>query len=195
MMVTNCGRRACRASRLHGELPDSTGGDATWLLVGEQLGGVAADAAKYAPAHVVDSPALSRPLAAPLARTIATVARQHKFDLVCAAASTFAKDCLPRAAAALGGAMASDVTRHELVDGRLELDSPHYAGAVTVTLRLIGSPQIVTVRASAYPAAEAGPDLSRSRISRWTPPRLLAAANTKASHRKRAPVPMSPRPA
>ena len=52
--------------------------------------------------------------------------------------------------------MASDVLRHELVDGDLQYDCPQYAGAVTATLRLIGSPQIVTVRASAYPAAKTG---------------------------------------
>ena len=53
--------------------------------------------------------------------------------------------------------MASDVVRHEVVDGRLQFDCPQYAGAVTATLRLIGSPQVVTVRASAYPAAAMEP--------------------------------------
>jgi electron transfer flavoprotein alpha subunit len=51
--------------------------------------------------------------------------------------------------------MASDVVRHEIEGGQLLLDSPQFAGAVTATLRLIGSPQVVTVRASAYPAAAA----------------------------------------
>jgi electron transfer flavoprotein alpha subunit len=133
----------------------SAGGDVSWLLLGDKLDSLATDAVRYAPVLVVDSPAIKQPLAEPLARVIASVVRERKFDLVCAAASTFAKDCLPRAAALLGGAMASDVMRHELVEGRLELDSPRFAGAVTATLRLIGSPQIVTVRASAYPAAPA----------------------------------------
>src|SRR5262245_16616723 len=136
------------------EIAVATGGDVTWLVLGDRLDHVAAEAAKYAPALAVDAPGLRQPLAEPLARVIATVARERTFDLVCAAASTFSKDCLPRAAAALGGTMASDITRHELVDGRLEVDSPRYAGAVTATLRLLSSPQVVTVRASAYPAAE-----------------------------------------
>ena len=129
------------------QIAAATGGDVTWLVLGDRLDHVAADAAKYASVLVLDSPVLNQPLAEPLARVIATVVRERKFDLVCAAASTYSKDCLPRAAAALGGAMASDVTRHELVDGQLEFDSPRYAGAVTATLRLMGSPQIVTVRA------------------------------------------------
>ena len=50
--------------------------------------------------------------------------------------------------------MASDVLRHELTDEGLHFDCPQFAGAVTATLRLIGSPQVVTVRGSAYPAAK-----------------------------------------
>jgi electron transfer flavoprotein alpha subunit len=131
----------------------ATAGDLTWLVLGAQLKSVAAEAARLAPVLVAESPGLAAPMAEPVARTIADVVRQRRFDLVCAAASTFAKDILPRAAAQLGGAMASDVMRHALVDGHLELDCPQYAGAVTATLRLLASPQFVTVRASAYPAA------------------------------------------
>jgi electron transfer flavoprotein alpha subunit len=51
--------------------------------------------------------------------------------------------------------MASDVVRHEWTGTGLQFDCPQYAGAVTATLRLIGSPQVVTVRGSAYAAAKA----------------------------------------
>jgi electron transfer flavoprotein alpha subunit len=141
-------------------IAESTGGEATWLLLGHRLDGIAAEAARFAPVVVVDSTRLEKPMAEPLARTIAAVARERKCDLICAAASTYSKDVLPRAAALLGGAMASDVLHHELVDGQLQLDSPQFAGAVVATLRLVGSPQIVTVRASAYPVAEARPSAS-----------------------------------
>jgi electron transfer flavoprotein alpha subunit len=139
---------------LASSVASATGGEVSWLVLGHRVDGVAAEAAEYAPVIVVDSPKLAHPLAEPFARTIAHVARQREFDLVAAATSTFAKDILPRAAALLGGAMASDVVRHELVDGRLLFDCPQYAGAVTATLRLNGSPQVATVRASAYPAAQ-----------------------------------------
>lgn len=133
----------------------SSGGEVAWLVLGHQAESVATEAARYAPVLVVDSPALEMPMAERVSRVIAAVVRERNHDLVCAAASTYSKDVLPRAAALLGGAMVSDVVRHELVDGRLQFDSPQFAGAVIATLRLIGSPQIVTVRASAYPAAEA----------------------------------------
>jgi electron transfer flavoprotein alpha subunit len=132
----------------------ATGGDVTWLVLGYQVKSVAADAARFAPTLAVDSPSLTHPLAEPYARTIASVVRDRQFDLICAAASTFSKDILPRAAALVGGTMASDVLRHELVDGHLHYDCPQYAGAVTATLRLMGSPQVVTVRASSYSPAK-----------------------------------------
>jgi electron transfer flavoprotein alpha subunit len=135
----------------------ATVGEVALLVLGHQLEKVAAEAARYAPVIVVDSSALEQPIAEPIARAIAAVTGERKFDLVCAAASTFSKDVLSRAGALLGGAMVSDVVRHELVDGRLQFDSPHFAGAVVATLRLLGSPQIVTIRASAYPAAEVRP--------------------------------------
>jgi electron transfer flavoprotein alpha subunit len=132
---------------------NATGGDVSWFILGDKIDVVAAEAALFAPAVVVDSPLLARPLADSFARAIATVARERRFDLVCAASSTFSKDVLPRAAALMGGAMASDIVGHESTAGGLTFDCPQYAGAVTATIRLIGSPQVVTVRSSAYQAA------------------------------------------
>ena len=131
----------------------TTGGDVTWLVLGHNVENVAAEAARFGKVVVVDSPSLEHPMAEPFARAIASIVEQRGFELVCAASSTFAKDILPRAAALLGGAMASDVTRHEVADGQVHYDSPQFAGAVTATLRLFCSPQFVTIRASAYPAA------------------------------------------
>src|SRR5687768_13670668 len=72
-----------------------TGGDSAWLVLGHKVEAVAASAATYAPVLVADSPSLAHPLAEPFARTVAHIGRQREFDLVCAAASTFAKDILP----------------------------------------------------------------------------------------------------
>jgi electron transfer flavoprotein alpha subunit len=129
---------------------DASGGSAAWLVLGENIAAVASQASAHARVFQADSPALAHPLAEPFARVIARVAHEHQFELVCAAASTYSKDILPRAAALLGGRMASDVVRHEIVDGQLLFDCPQYAGAVTATLRLAGYPQVVSVRASAY---------------------------------------------
>jgi electron transfer flavoprotein alpha subunit len=140
------------------EVVAATAGDVAWLVLGHNPEKVAKEAAQYAPVLAVDSPALDQPLAEPYARVIAAATKQRGAELLTAASSTFAKDVLPRAAALLGGAMASDVLRHELVDGRLQYDCPRFAGAVTATVRLLGSPQVVTVRGSSYAAGEALPE-------------------------------------
>jgi electron transfer flavoprotein alpha subunit len=136
-------------------IAEATGGSVAWLLLGDGIERVAAEASHFAPVIAVESPLLSQPLADSFAPAIANVVYERQFELVSAASSTFSKDVLPRAAALLGGAMASDVVCHELTPTGLQFDCPQYAGAVTATLRLIGSPQVVTVRGSAYPAAKA----------------------------------------
>jgi len=141
---------------------EASGGNVTWLVVGNQIEQVVAEASQIAPVLFVDSPSLARPMAESFGRVIASIAKDRQFDLVCAAASTFSKDVIPRAAALLGGAMASDVVRHELTEAGLQFDCPQYAGAVTATLRLIGSPQVVTVRGSAYSAATAGESIEHA---------------------------------
>lgn len=136
---------------------EATGGDATWLVLGDKIDRIAAEASHFGPVLVVESPLLAQPLADSFARAITAIVKERQFDLVCAAAGTFSRDIMPRAAALLGGAMANDVLRHELSEAGLQFDCPQYAGAVTATLRLIGSPQVVTVRGSAYPAAKIDP--------------------------------------
>jgi electron transfer flavoprotein alpha subunit len=131
-----------------------TGGDATWLLLGQAVGEAASSAATLAPVLVADSPALVQPRADRYARVIADVTRSGNFDLVTAAATTFAKDILGRAAGLLGGAMASDVVGHEFHDERLKLRRPMFAGALLATVALSGHPQVITVRPAAYPPAQ-----------------------------------------
>jgi electron transfer flavoprotein alpha subunit len=132
----------------------TTSGEVSWIVLGHQVEEVAAEASIYAPVILADAAELAHPLAEPFARIIARVVADRKFDLVSAATSTFGKDILPRAAALARGAMASDVVRHQVIDGQLIYDCPQYAGAVTASLRLIGSPQFVTVRAASYSASQ-----------------------------------------
>lgn len=130
-------------------------GDIQCLLLGHALSGVAQEASAYAPVLVADYPALANPVADRYAKVIADTVKQRGCDLVVAAATTFAKDILPRVAGLLAGAMASEVIGHEFRDGRLCLRRPLFAGAVVATVALKGAPQIVTVRPSAYAPASA----------------------------------------
>ncbi len=137
---------------------EQTNGKVECLLLGYSLAVIAQDASTYAPVLVADHPALINPVADRYAKVIADVVRQRGCDLVVAAATTFAKDILPRAAGLLGGAMASEVMGHEFRDGQLCFRRPLFAGSVVATVALLEKPQIVTVRPSSYAPASANPD-------------------------------------
>jgi electron transfer flavoprotein alpha subunit len=134
---------------------EQTQGSVECLLLGHSLATVAQDTSSYAPVLVADHPALANPVADRYAKVIAQVVKERGCDLVVAAATTFAKDILPRAAGLLGGAMASEVIGHQFRDDQLCFRRPLFAGAVVATVALHGKPQIVTVRPSAYAPANA----------------------------------------
>ena len=127
-----------------------TQGTVEWLVLGHQIEDVARQCSETAPVLCSDSPALADPVADRYARVIATVATRRNADLVVAASTSFAKDIVGRAAGLLGGAMASDVTGHELRAGELLLQRPMFAGAVTATVVLHGEPKTVTIRPTSY---------------------------------------------
>jgi electron transfer flavoprotein alpha subunit len=124
------------------------------LVLGSSLDSVAADAARFAPVIVADHALLANPTADRYARIIADVAQERDAVSIIANSTTFAKDILPRAAALLSAAMAGDVTGYSLVNGELLLRRPMYAGAATAVVTLTGRPQVITIRASAFPSAE-----------------------------------------
>jgi len=135
-------------------MAEQTDGSIECLVLGDQIQGVVDRMASYAPVLQADSPALAHPVADRFAKVIADVAAERGAELVVAASTTFAKDVVGRAAGLLGGAMASDVVGHEFRDGQLLLRRPMFAGSVTATVALQGSPQIVTIRPAAYERAE-----------------------------------------
>ena len=69
-------------------------------------------------------------------------------------ASAEGRDLAPRVAARLGVALASDVTGFELEGDALLAQHPAYTGKITVTLRLTGTPALVSLRPGALTATE-----------------------------------------
>ncbi len=135
-------------------IAEHTSGAVTSLVLGHQLETVAADACAYSAVLAVDNAALAKPLADRYAKVIADVTRGSGFDLLVAASTTWSKDIVARAAGLLGGAMVSEVVGHEFGDGQLSFRRPMFAGSVLATVALSGTPQVVTIRSSAYaPAA------------------------------------------
>jgi electron transfer flavoprotein alpha subunit len=133
---------------------EQTAGVVECLVLGHEISDVVEEAAFVSRVVGMDSSLLAIPVADRYGKVIADVAKKRNADLVVAASTTHAKDIVGRAAGLLGGAMASDVTGHEIQNGQLILRRPMFAGAVNATVALHGHLQIVTVRASAYKPAQ-----------------------------------------
>jgi len=145
---------SCSALTVARDLAAHSGERAELLVIGSGLDSVAADAARFAPVIVVDHPLLANATADRYAQTIADVTNAREAGSIVANSTTFAKDILPRASALLNAAMAGDVTGYSFVNGELLLRRPMYAGAAMATVALTGQPLVITVRASAFPAAQ-----------------------------------------
>jgi len=145
---------ACSALAVARDLAKNSGDNVELLVLGSGLDSVATDAARFAHVTVADHPLLANPTADRYARIIADVAKARDAVSIIANSTTFSKDILPRAAALLSAAMAGDVTGYSFANGELLLRRPMYAGAATAVVTLAGRPQVLTVRASAFLAAE-----------------------------------------
>src|SRR5476651_547761 len=129
------------------------GDDIHVLVAGSQCATVAEQAASIAGVkrvRVADAPRYAHPLAENLAALIKTVAADYTHIL--APATTTAKNAMPRVAALLDVAQISDVVALESTDIFVR---PIYAGNVLATVRSADRIKIMTVRTTAFAAAQA----------------------------------------
>ena len=135
----------------------ASGGSFDFLLLGSGVSVAAESLRKSGAAAVVvaDAPALAQPLADRYAKVIADTAKARGASLVVAAASTFSKDILPRAAALLDAGMLSDVIDVRADGGELTFRRVMFAGNVIATVQLDGAIKCIAVRSAAFttPAA------------------------------------------
>ena len=133
------------------------GGEVHALLVGAP--GVAAKAAELGRygadlVTVVEHAGLERYNPEAAAATAAERIRAGGYRAAFFSASAEGRDLAPRVAARLGVSLASDVTGFELHGDTLTATHPAYTGKVIVTLRLSGSPALVSLRPGAVSPAE-----------------------------------------
>ena len=137
---------------------DATGGgEAHALLLGapgiaaraEELGRYGADVV-----FVVEHEGLARYNPEAFAATAAGRLRAGDYRAAFFPASAQGRDLAPRTAAALGVSLASDVTDFELEGDAVLARHPGYTGKVILTLRLAGSPALVSLRPGAISSAE-----------------------------------------
>ena len=136
----------------------SGGGEVHALLAGAPgIASLAPELGKYGAdvVFVVEHPGLANANAESLAATAADRIRAGGYRAAIFSSSAQGRDLAPRVAAKLGVSMAADVTSLELAGDALVVKHPAYAGKVIATLRLTGSPAIVTLRPGARAAVEA----------------------------------------
>jgi electron transfer flavoprotein alpha subunit len=130
------------------------GGSFSILVIGAGAAKAAAEAQGFGAAKilVVDDASLANYLAERYTPTVASVAKG--FAVVVGAASAYGKDLLPRVAARLGAGFASDITELLVNGGKLEYKRPMFAGNAFGICSITTSIQVVSVRQSAFAAAE-----------------------------------------
>ncbi len=153
----------------HGKIPKATsvaltagkqlaalsGGQTILAVLGSGIGEVAQLAAGLGADKVVtiDGPAVEHAVADIMVEALKAAADATGSDTVVFAATTQGKDIAPRLAAALDASIASDITNVN-DDGTLE--RPMWAGNVMATVELTADKKVVSVRTTAFDAAEPG---------------------------------------
>lgn len=135
------------------ELAGHTGGEVHLLVAGENCGAAASEAGQVAGVAKVlqaDAAEYAHGLAENLAPLIVKLASGYSHVL--AAATTFGKNVMPRAAALLDVQQISDISAVESADTFVR---PIYAGNAMATVRSGDSVKLVTIRGTAFDAAEA----------------------------------------
>lgn len=124
------------------------------LLIGDGASGAAAEAAALGAAKVLvaEDASLKSYLAERYAPTVAAVGKAYA--VVVGTASAYGKDLLPRVAARLGAGYAGDIAGLDAAGGKLSYKRPMYAGNAYGMATITTPIQVVSVRQSAFPAAE-----------------------------------------
>ncbi|MGK3966957.1 electron transfer flavoprotein subunit alpha/FixB family protein [Sorangium sp. So ce118] len=130
------------------------GGSYSILVIGDALGDAAAEAATLGAAKVLvaESSALKDYVAERYVPTV--VAAAKGYGVVVGTASAYGKDLLPRVAARLSAGFASDISELLAEGSTLKYKRPMYAGNAYGICTVATPVHVVSVRQSAFTAAE-----------------------------------------
>ncbi len=146
------------------------GGDVHVLVAGNKADAAAKHAAKLsgvAKVLHVESSALERPLAEPIAAVI--VALACSYDHIVAAATTNGKNFMPRIAALLDVMQISDISEVKSADTFVRLI---YAGNAVQTVQSTDAKKIITVRTASFTATGEGGNAAIEKVSGAADPAL-----------------------
>ena len=137
---------------------DALGGEVHAMVVGapgigqvsESLGQHGADSVL-----VVEDAALERYSPEVAAATAAARIKDGEYRVALFPATAEGRDLAPRVAAILGVSMASDLTDFAVDGDAVTVKHPAYTGKAIATLKLTGTPAVISVRPGTYAATEA----------------------------------------
>lgn len=137
------------------EAASKLGGNCVAAVLGSNIDSLAQEISGYGVSKVVaaDDPALTHYLADVYAAALEQLVQANDVSLLVATSTAVGKDLLPRVAARLGVGMATDIVGIN-PDGTFK--RPMYAGNVMATVALEDSVKVVSVRGTAFDAAQSG---------------------------------------
>jgi electron transfer flavoprotein alpha subunit len=156
------------------QMAEKAGGTLSLLVVGNNVGNAAAEAAKHGAAEVLvaEHPGLEHYLAETWAPIVAKVAKDKGATVVGATSTSTGKDLMPRVAALLDAGLVSDVIS---IVGPTSFKRPMMAGNVITTVEVATPIVVATVRQTEFKPAEAtGAAAPVSKVD------ATAAADTRA---------------
>jgi electron transfer flavoprotein alpha subunit len=153
------------------------------LVAGENCAAVAEAAAKIAGVEKIllaDAPAYAKQLAEPMEALILSLA--GSYDAILAPATTTGKNILPRVAAKLDVPQVSEILKVISPD---TFERPIYAGNAIETLQAPAGKKIITVRTTAFKAAEGGGSATVEKIAAASDPGISKFAGEALSKSER----------
>lgn len=128
------------------------------LLLGDNIGALAADCVAYGADRVLvaDSPELRSYMTEPYTQVLDQIAREHNPDVILIGATTIGRDLGPRLSARLATGLTADCTGLDISDdGNLMMTRPAFGGNLMATILCKEHrPQMSTVRPGVMRAAE-----------------------------------------
>ncbi len=156
------------------QLAQKSGAELHAVIIGKDVAKVAEELRAYGPkvVHAGSAPELEHYLAESFAPVIAELAHTLQAQFVGAAATAMGKDLLPRVAARLRAAMASEIMKIEGAGFDITFTRPMWAGNAIADVKLTTPVKAFTARATEFPI----PEKSGSAEVRTFTPKVDAAS-------------------
>lgn len=138
------------------KLADALGEDVCAVLCGSGIEGIAGQLGKYGvdKVFVADAPALDPYTTDAHAAAVAKIVKENDPSILLLGASTQGRDLSARLVGKLATGMGTDCVDAKIVDGKLLLTRPMYAGKCFGEVAISTFPQMATLRPNVFPAVE-----------------------------------------